>query len=351
MTDDLLQLRIICIQTETSEAKSYFLEPVDGRLVRHRAGQFLTILLNHNGHEVRRSYSLSSTENEPLRLTIKRIQNGEISRYLLDTLHVGDVLTSLHPAGRFVLDEQLPGDLVMLGAGSGITPLFAMIKQALRAESHRRITLLDSNSSEQSIIFRDELNELQRQYPNRFRLLYLLSTPSDDWTGLRGRLNNVMLERLLPDLVATSDRQTLGFYICGPADYMRMIQFTLVFGGFHPDQIRREQFIVEPVVRTPPPLMAQDRTVRLRIRRRDAQTHEVEIQVPAYTSILQAALDEGIALPYSCRGGRCSTCVARCQSGSVHMTINDVLTARDLADGWVLTCTGYPESDGVVIEI
>lgn len=351
MTNDLLQLRIIRIYSETSDAKSYFLEPVDGRPVQYKAGQFLTLLLLHNGHEIRRSYSLSSVANEMLRLTIKRIQNGEVSRYLLDTLQVGDVLTSLHPAGRFIVDEHLPGDLVMLGAGSGITPLLAMIKQVLWTEPHRRVTLIYSNSSERNIIFRDELNGLQRQYPDRFRLLNLLSNPPDDWNGLRGRLNNVMLERLLPDLVATSDRQTLGFYTCGPADYMRMIQFTLIFAGFRPDQVRRENFVVEPVVLTPPPHIAQDRTVILRMRRREAEIREVEIQVPAYKSILQAALDEGLILPYSCRGGRCSTCVARCQSGTVHMTINDVLTERDLQEGWVLTCTGYPESDGVVIEV
>ncbi|MFD2932376.1 2Fe-2S iron-sulfur cluster-binding protein [Spirosoma flavum] len=356
MTDDFLKLRIVRTHLETSDTKSYYLEPVDGRPIIHRAGQFLTLILHHHGHEIRRSYSLSSATNESLRLTIKRIQNGEISRYLLDTLQVGDVLTSLYPAGRFILEENLLGDLVLLGAGSGITPLFALVKQVLWTEPHRRVTLLYSNSNEQNIIFREELNDLQGQFPNRFRLLYLLSDPSDSWHGLRGRLNNVMLERLLPDLVGLSDRQTLQFYVCGPSDYMRMVRFTLVFSGFHADQIRRENFIVEPVVLTPPPALAQDRTVLLRFRRRivkeqEVENHEVEIQVPAYKSILQAALDEGIALPYSCRGGRCSTCVARCQSGSVYMTINDVLTERDLREGWILTCTGYPESDGVIIEI
>jgi ring-1,2-phenylacetyl-CoA epoxidase subunit PaaE len=351
MTDDFLALRIIRIHSETSDTKSYFLEPTDGRPVRHLAGQFLTLILMYRGHEVRRSYSLSSAANEPLRLTIKRVENGEISRYLLNTLQVGDELKSLHPAGRFTVDEKTPGDLVLLGAGSGITPLFSIIKEVLGSVPSRRITLLCSSPGERNIIFREELDELHRQYPTRFRLIHLLSNPSDDWNGLRGRLNNVMLERLLPDLVGPSDRQTLQFYICGPGDYMRMAQFTLVFSGFRPDQIRREDFVIKPVVLTPPPALAQDRTVLLRIRRREGESREVEIQVPAYKSILQAALDEGIQLPYSCRGGRCSTCVARCTSGRVHMTINDVLTERDLREGWVLTCTGYPESDGVVIEI
>lgn len=351
MTDDFLQLRIVQIVTETPDAKSYFLEPIDEKPVSHRAGQFLTLILTHHAHEVRRSYSISSMPGEPLRLTIKRLENGEISRYLLASLRVGDVLTSLHPAGRFTLDDNQTGDLVFLGAGSGITPLFSLLKQALFTESDRRVTLLYSNPNERSIIFREELENLQRQFPDRFRLLYLLSNPSENWYGLRGRLNNVMLERLLPDLVGKSNWKTLHFYVCGPGDYMRMIQFTLIFRGFRLEQIRRENFVVEQVFLAPPPALAQDRTVLLRFRGREVEIREVEIQVSAYKSILQAALDEGISLPYSCRGGRCSTCAARCTAGSVHMTINDVLTERDLREGWVLTCTGYPESDGVVIEI
>lgn len=346
MTDDFLSLRVVRIHTETPDAKSYFLEPTNGRPVPYQAGQFLTLLLVHNGHEVRRSYSLSSAPGEILRLTIKRVQNGEISRYLLQTLQVGDVLTSLYPAGRFTLDNTITGNLILLGAGSGITPLFSLIKHVLWTEPGRQITLLYSNSSEQNIIFRDELDELHRQLPEQFRLVYLLRDPPGNWQGLRGRLNNVLLERLLPDLVGTSNREALQFYVCGPGDYMRMVQFTILFGGFRPEQIRRENFVVTPVVLTPPPALAQDRTMLLSFRRR-----EIDIRVPAYKTILQAALDAGVTLPYSCRGGRCSTCMARCRSGRVYMTINDVLTERDLRNGWVLTCTGYPETDGVVIEV
>lgn len=355
MNDHVIQLRVVRIHPETTDTTSYFLEPVDEKPVQYQAGQFLTLILQHytggphtsglNSHEVRRSYSLSSIPGEPLQLTIKRVENGEISRYLHDTLRVGHILTSLQPAGRFTLDESQPGDLVLLGAGSGITPLFALLKQTLLT-SNRRVTLLYSNASERRTIFRKELDELHRQFSARFRLLYLLSDPTDDWTGLRGRLNNVMLERLLPQLLDSYNPETTRFYVCGPGDYMRMVQFTLIFKGFRPNQIRRENFVVEPVVTTPPPAIAQDRTIRLNFRGRD-----VDIQVPAYKSILQAALDEGIALPYSCRGGRCSTCAAQCLSGRVHMTINDVLTEHDLANGWVLTCTGYPESDGVVIDL
>ena len=365
---DLLPLRITRIQPEiatatSTDVNSYYLEPVDGGPVPYRAGQFLTLVIAYrtgglNNHEVRRSYSLSSAPavDKRLRLTIKRIPNGEISRYLFNTLRVGDVLMSLPPAGRFTLDESHTDDLVLIGAGSGITPLFSILKQVLLTEPNRRVTLLYSNTHEQSIIFRDELDDLHRRYADRFRLTHLLSSPTGNWTGLhrnfrRGRLNNVMLERLLPELIGGSNPDNLRFYVCGPGDYMRMVQFTLVFRGIRPEQIRRENFVIEPVTLTPPLTEAIDRTVLLRFRKRGMENREVEISVPAYKSILQAALDEGIALPYSCRGGRCSTCAARCTAGRVVMTINDVLTERDLADGWVLTCTGYPASDGVIIEL
>jgi ring-1,2-phenylacetyl-CoA epoxidase subunit PaaE len=362
MADNFLKLRIARIQAETADTTSYFLEPVNQKDVSYRVGQFLTLIFTHRDdvqysislpedsdphlHEIRRSYSISSVPGEPLQLTIKRISNGELSRYMLDQLRVGDVLTSLFPAGRFTFDATLPGDMVLMGAGSGITPLFGILKHILKTEPDRRVTLLYSNTRERSIIFRDELDALQRQFPDRFRLMHLLSAPSDEWTGLRGRLNNVLLERLLPTLIGESKREQVQFYVCGPGDYMRTIQFTLVFSGIRPDQIRRENFVIVPVTQAPPPTLAVDRTITLTFRNQD-----VSIQVPAYKSILQAALDEGVLLPYSCRGGRCSTCLARCRSGSVHMTINDVLTERDIAEGWILTCTGFPESDDVVIDV
>lgn len=357
MTDNLLQLRIINLVRETADTVSYTLESIDGQSVRYIPGQFLTLILHPQGliepteYEARRSYSISSIPGEPLQITIKRVENGAISRYLLNTLRIGDVLTCLPPAGRFTLATDQIGtahDLLFFAAGSGITPIMGLIKQALATVPQAIVTLLYSNTRERSIIFREELSILRQQYPNRFQLIHVLSQPIEDiileGKVLTSRLNNVLLERLLPTLLQ-ADPTNAQCYICGPGDYMRMVQFTLVFSGIRIDQIRRENFVVEPVIAAPPPIQSIDRLVRLRFGERD-----IEIQVPAYKSILQAALDEGISIPYSCRGGRCSTCAGRCTSGSIHMTINDVLTERDLAQGWVLTCTGYPDSDGVVIE-
>lgn len=351
MTDDLLQFQVARIQAETATATSYFLEQVDDEPVSYRAGQFLTLLVPRHGQVVRRSYSLSSAPGEPLCLTIKRVQNGEISRHLIDTLRVGDDLTSLPAAGRFTLDADQPGDLVLLGAGSGINPLFSLLKDVLRHQPHRRVTLLYSNTSEADIIFRDELAQWQATYPDRFRLIHLLSRPLTNQLGRQGRLNNLLLEGLLPELIGPSSRESVQFYVCGPGDYMRMVQFTLIVNGILPDLIRRENFVVQSAVvdsalATLPLDATVDRIISLQFRGRT-----IDLHVPAYKSVLQAALAAGVYLPYSCRGGRCSTCMARCTSGQVYMTINDVLTDRDLREGWVLTCTGYPMSDNVKLDV
>lgn len=352
-----LDLRITRIEAETADTNSYYLESADGQPVAYLPGQFLTIILHPKGgdeaieHEVRRSYSISSVPGEPLRITIKRVENGAISRYLLNTLRIGDEIRCLAPAGRFTLSQMgdtEPQDLLFVAAGSGITPVLSLIKAALTTTSATKLTLLYSNTRERSIIFREELNTLAALFPDRFRLIHLLSQPTQDGEGLNGivrtgRLNNVLLETLLPTLLH-GPLAAAECYVCGPGDYMRMVQFTLVFSGMRAAQIHKENFVVEPLFVSAPPVHSVDRMVRLLF-----ADKETDILVPAYKSILQAALDEGISLPYSCRGGRCSTCAGRCTSGQVHMTINDVLTERDLREGWVLTCTGYPESDDVVI--
>ncbi|GAB3327227.1 phenylacetate-CoA oxygenase/reductase subunit PaaK [Larkinella ripae] len=364
MNEELIQLQVTEIIPETADTKTLLLQPADGRTVPYRAGQFLTLLFHppgeaSPGHQVRRSYSLSSAPGDaspgdaskPLRLTIKRVQNGEISRFLLDHLRVGDTLTSLPPAGRFTLetDPDQQRDLVLIGAGSGISPLYGILQQALQEEPNSHITLLDCNTSEQTIIFYAQLEALRKQYPDRFQLIHLLSQPSDHWqqTGTirRGRLNNWLLETMLPELLRFERAKAL-WYVCGPFSFMRMVQFTLVYAGIPLDHIRKENFVIEPVTRTPPPELARDHRMLLRFR-----GTEYDIDVPAYKSMLQAALDHGIPLPYSCKGGRCSSCAGRLKAGQVHMTINDVLTERDLGNGWVLTCTGYPASEGVVLDV
>jgi ring-1,2-phenylacetyl-CoA epoxidase subunit PaaE len=347
---DFLELRIREVIPETNDARTYVLESLDGTIPIYQAGQFLTFLIKRGQKEWRRSYSLCSAPGvDPyLAVTIKRVANGEISRWLLDTLRVGDVIQSLYPAGRFTLESppSQPRDLFLIGAGSGITPLFSILKRALVDEPQSPITLISSDKHPESAIFTRQLRILAEQYASRFNYLPLYSDPPEEVPYLRARLKNSLLEELVKKYLKHSPEQAR-FYICGPSDYMRMVQITLVFMSFPRDHIRRENFVVEPLAP-----MAND-FLRDHSPRRIALTYReksVSMQVPANRNILQAALDAGIVLPYSFRAGRCSTCIARCVRGKVRMTTNEVLTDREVTEGWILTCVAYAETE-VVVEV
>jgi len=339
MQQELLALRVTAIAAETADAKTFFLQPTDGGLVPYQAGQFLTFLFEVNGHEIRRSYSMNSAPgvDAHLAVTVKRVENGAISRYLLDRVRGGDVLRSLPPSGRFVLDDETTGDLVLVGAGSGITPLFSLLKTALATQPSRRVLLIYASRDARSAIFYEKILALAQQHPDRFTLLPQFSTEGQRLTN--ARLENLLLRHL------TGPRTHARAYLCGPADFMRLARITFLFLGFHADQLRQEHFVVEAVPAPPVPTLATPSRVRIAFR---GKMHH--LTVPAGQYLLTAALEAGISLPYSCRGGRCSTCAARCTRGRVAMRLNDVLTARDVSEGWVLTCTGYAESAEVELE-
>ena len=340
MQQELLSLRVSAIAAETPDAKTFFLQSTDGQEVPYRAGQFLTFLFDFGGHEIRRSYSMSSAPgvDAELAVTVKRVENGEISRHLFDRVRVGDVLQSLPPSGRFILDDETDGDLVLLGAGSGITPLFSILKTALATQSRRRVLLIYASRDARSAIFYEKILALARQHSDRFTFLTQFSTEGQ-------RLTNARLDALLARYL-TGPRPDVRAYLCGPGDFMRLARITLLFLGFRADQIRQEHFVVESPPAPPVPTISTPSRVAIRFR---GNTHH--LIVPAGQYLLTAALEAGISLPYACRGGRCATCAARCIRGRVAMRLNDVLTARDLSDGWVLTCTGYAESEELTLEV
>src|SRR3954464_4356177 len=177
-----LQLRIKNIRQETSSSKSYFIEEVNGRKIDYKAGQFFTFLVNLHGKEVRRSYSISSAPgvDEDIYFTIKRIENGELSRYLFDYLQVGDILTSLPPSGRFTIDVPESDLAVFISAGSGITPVFSLIKHILYHFADTSVLLIYQNRNEQESIFRDELLLLQEKFTEHFSINEIFSLPNNN---------------------------------------------------------------------------------------------------------------------------------------------------------------------------
>jgi len=339
---NVIRVRVVASFSAATDAVTIVVEPVDGGVLEYRAGQFLTFLFVFNGREVRRSYSFSSTPGIDglASVTVKRVANGEVSRYLIDHLKVGDVVDCLPPSGKFVLEEGKERTQVFVAAGSGMTPVFSLIREALYKRGTEKVVLVTQNRDLNSIFFRKELGEMAREFPWRFRWLSLLSSGGSGFEGRVARLNNASFTELLDSMEIWGRDRRPFFYLCGPPGFMRMAVFTLRLLGVPDQDIKRENFVVEYV--PPPPVLADTspREVVLHVEGR-----AVRFSTHWPSTILQSALDNGIALPYSCKGGRCGTCAARCISGKVRMSINDVLMDKDLAEGLVLTCVGYAETD------
>ncbi|MEO8172026.1 MAG: ferredoxin--NADP reductase [Sediminibacterium sp.] len=330
-------LRVTKIIPETPDTKSFVLEEANGKKINYTAGQFLTFLFNKkNGEEERRNYSISSTPsgNAPLTITVKRIPNGEYSRRLTDTIQVGDELISTGASGFFVLPEKMEQyeQFIFFAAGSGITPVYSLIKTLLEYHPSKQVLLVYSNRSVEYSIFYEEIKKLQQEYPERFKVEFLFSNAA---SVINRRLGIYIIEKLLErNITGPLDRQL--FYLCGPFEYMRTITIVLKNNGVGASHIRKEIFIIEtPRIKAEPP----DKKLHSVTAVLNNKEYKFTTQYPQ--TILQSARALNIPLPFSCEAGQCGTCSATCISGKVWMWRNDVLLDEEIAKGRVLTCTGY----------
>lgn len=344
---DLLTWKVTRVIPEARNTISYVLEETNGQSIAYEAGQFLTLLFDDHGQEIRRSYSLGSTPGiDPhLFITVKKKENGAISRFILQHWAVGTTVQSLPPAGRFHLETNpaFNRQVFFMAAGSGITPIFALLKKLLQEEPQSQAVLIYQNHDENNIIYHEALQQLQVQYGQRITRVDLLSHPILHELPHQ-RLNNSLFEFLI-DRHRQTGVQANAYYTCGPASFMRMVQFTLRVMGVPADHIHKENFTVDAL---PPPALDIDATPRKVQVHQGTRYYEFAVTYPQ--TILAAALQQHIKLPYSCKGGRCSACTARCLSGSVHLYMNEVLTEGDIKKGLVLTCVGYALTD-IVLEL
>ncbi|HEY5823854.1 MAG TPA: FAD-binding oxidoreductase, partial [Cyclobacteriaceae bacterium] len=292
-------LTIQSIIQETSDTKSFLLREV-GEKITYQPGQFLT-LLHPRSADVRRSYSLCSHPqlDQSLKITVKRIANGEYSRWLFDVAKTGNQIQTIGASGFFTLPDDLSDDttLLFLAAGSGITPILALLKEVLFFRK-QRVVFIYSNRTKEDAIFCKELLELERQFPARLKTEFLFSNHQN---LLRARLSKALLAQFIQTHL--SDKSKSLVYLCGPNDYMQMAIITLTTEGILTENIHTEIFNTEkPKTKNLPP---------------DTDPHEVNLHyqgklysltVKYPNTILQTAKLAGIDLPYSCEAGRCGTC-------------------------------------------
>lgn len=335
------------IKEECPGIKTFTLAAADGKAITYTAGQFLTFVLSHHGREERRSFSISSAPatNEPLSITVKRVDNGIYSRLLHDRGQPGDQLITTGAAGRFVLPASFSSfrQVFFLAAGIGITPIFSLIKTLLLTDASVQAVLIYSNTSPRGTAFRAQLEALALAYPARFKIVFLYSSSFD---LSRARLNKELVRTLLKEYVNSLPEQIL-CYTCGPYAYMRMVSYALEDNGIPADHIKKEHFNSEskPVITATPP----DKDRHVVTLSHNGQERQFTCQYPE--TILKAAHSNGITLPYSCETGRCGSCAAICTAGKVWHSYNEVLTDTELRHGSILTCTGYPIGGDVIIVV
>ncbi|MBS1563147.1 MAG: hypothetical protein JST39_02110, partial [Bacteroidetes bacterium] len=234
------KVHISAIRPETPDAKTFVLAASGSEPLVYQPGQFLTIAFAGRNGEERRSYSFSSAPalGEPPAITVKRVENGAWSRMLLDHARAGDELTIIGPSGFFTLPEpaQPWKRLFFIAAGSGITPVYSLIKTALHTHPHVSIVLVYANRSATGAIFHDELRALAASHAGRFHIEWLFSESPN---LARARLSKWLLGILLKEQVPQHLADTL-FYLCGPFDFMRMATIQLTEDGVSAGQIRKE---------------------------------------------------------------------------------------------------------------
>lgn len=304
-------------------------------------GQYLTLLLPIAGQEVRRSYSLCSLPEEAPAIAVARVTNGLASRWLIDQLQPGEVLESLPPNGRFVLPTTLPPLLVFIAAGSGITAVLPLIRQAL-GEKAVKVRLVYACKNQETAWFGAELLTMQHQYTERLYIHWFESQPA---AGIPKRIGNLGLEILVNSWPRWREAH---YFLCGPYAFMRTTRITLGFMGIDETVIHQENFASEGQ-RFFSGKSVLDEAVESEVHYQNGEKSAVWLAKKGET-LLNSAQKAGIKLDYSCENGFCGTCILHKKSGEVVHRINEVLTDAELAAGWILSCTAYPTTSSLKLE-
>jgi 3-ketosteroid 9alpha-monooxygenase subunit B len=329
------ELRVVEVVKETADAHSVTFEAPPGSDFAFRPGQFLTLAVpSDRTGLVARSYSLSSSPHEGrLTVTVKRTAGGYASNWICDELREGSTIRSLQPSGVFT-PASLDADLLLLAAGSGITPVMSIARTAL-AHGTGRVVLFYANRDEASVIFARDLAALAVEHPGRLQVVHWLES-------VQGLPSAAQLRAFAAPFTSYDA------FVCGPAPFREAVVDVLKDLGFPREQRHQETYVSltgDPfgeVVAVAPP--AGD-GVRLEVEL-DGVVHAFD-DWPRTTRLIEHLEAKGLDVPYSCRSGECSSCAVRLLEGEVTMLSNEVLDDADLADGLRLACQSLPATDVV----
>ena len=350
-----LPLQVTDVRRDTRDAVVVTLQPrpEDAASFDFTQGQYLTFRRDFDGEELRRSYSICAGRDDgALRVGIKRVDGGAFSTWANEDLAAGMELDAMPPMGRFStdLDGAAAKHYVGVAAGSGITPVLSIIKTTLKREPKSRFTLIYANRSVNSIMFREELEDLKNTYLGRFSVIHILKSEGQEIDLFTGRIDAQKMQALFDNWIDPASIDTA--FICGPEGLMLTVADSLRKAGLDDAQIKFELFASSQPGRAKKKAVSKDAA-------QAADMTEAVVTLDGATrtfrmpkqgeNLLDAALAADMDVPYACKAGVCSTCRAKVLEGEAEMEINHALEDYEVAQGYVLTCQCYPLTDRIVV--
>ncbi|GLB52881.1 flavodoxin reductase [Neptunitalea chrysea] len=307
-------------------------------------GQYITLEKELNGETLRRAYSIcTDPTSRSLAIAIKRVNEGTFSIYANEVLKAGDVLDVFPPQGRFTYKPINTGNTIMaFAAGSGITPIISILKTVIY-KTNNPFTLVYGSKSIKDCMFYEELMDLHSKFSNRLTIHFVFSQQKEPEADF-GRIDSTVVTSLLNEYPSKEDLEA--FYICGPETMMTTITDSLIENNIPKSLIYQELFTTDPLE----PLKnvsLEEGMCTVKVTTDDEETTFV---MNKKQTLLTAALANGVDAPYSCQGGICSSCIARVTTGKATMVKNQILTDDEIAEGFVLTCQAYPDTDAIEID-
>ncbi|MDZ4186983.1 MAG: 2Fe-2S iron-sulfur cluster-binding protein [Hydrogenophaga sp.] len=322
-------------------------------------GQFLTVRATINGQDVRRSYSISSprsllTQQGELTLGIRPVEGGVFSNWAAAELKAGDTLRVMPPEGRFTVQKPRALHRVGVAAGSGITPILSIMASTLEESPDAKFTLVYGNRRMASVMFNEALQDLKDRYPGRLTLIHVLSRQAQEVPLLEGRIDGDKVREIIAALLPVGSMDEV--FVCGPEAMIEATEKALLDAGVRPDRVHTERFTSPTLEALPPeqrqaavlghPALRTDGEVALTVVL-DGKPHQ--LRMGKDEKVLDVALNAGLDLPWSCKGGVCCTCRAKVMEGSVLMDKNFTLEPWETDKGFVLSCQARPISNTLVV--
>jgi ring-1,2-phenylacetyl-CoA epoxidase subunit PaaE len=351
-----LSVKRVSPEAAGAVAITFAVPPGQRETFRFEPGQFLTLKAQIEGQEVRRTYSISSPRSRLARLGeievgIRPVQGGLFSKWAAAQVRAGDVMAVMPPEGRFIVHKARAIHRVGFAAGSGITPILSIAASTLEEQPESKFTLVYGNRRMTSVMFNEALQDLKDRYADRFTMIHILSRQAQEVDLLQGRIDGPKVKAIVASLLPAASMDEV--FICGPVSMIEATEAALREVGVPASRIYSERFTTSSAqaakVQADVDAAHQgtgEAAVALTVVL-DGKSHEVAVKAGQF--LLDAALDAGLDLPYSCKGGVCCTCRCKVLDGQVSMDRNFTLQADEMAKGFVLSCQARAQTPQVVL--